>query len=439
MPRKMLMTWDGSPNFRWAKMYRGTTYRVSCDELRMPRDKEQSYQAANEWWEQKQAELGPKSAPKKIRPEFVSPVGQMAAFETLTRTNLATADAATMQELFNALGGKLDFAELQARMNAAADEIIEAKPIAKNSTIKHQLDRYLAFERARGIKPKSFSEVEDFLEKFVATDFFNGSRSVSTINEHTISTAFAWLGEQAAWNGETRNKAMGFFRRFVGWLASERLIDEPRNLRLKTMRFKVKAKAIKTYEGVAATIQGLPDNLALYALLGLNCGMTAADMGALTWEQIDPKKRTLTRKRVKTEDQENVPTVTYKLWPETLAALLATPRRTGLVFLTKTGKPLHQAWFDAEGKAKHKDLFGAYWKKHEPKPTIPLGKFRSIAATQFKKSIKYRGFADYFLGHAAGSMADKHYAAEANKPFFEALDFIHSQLFPKKKNGKNAK
>ena len=54
MGRKYLMSWDGSPNFRWVKMYRGVRYRVSCADLGLAEQlwtKEDSYQLANQWWQ----------------------------------------------------------------------------------------------------------------------------------------------------------------------------------------------------------------------------------------------------------------------------------------------------------------------------------------------------------------------------------------------------
>ena len=57
MPRKYLMSWEAHPQYRWIKMYKGKRYRVSCDELKRPRTKEESYLAANDWWERQLAKL----------------------------------------------------------------------------------------------------------------------------------------------------------------------------------------------------------------------------------------------------------------------------------------------------------------------------------------------------------------------------------------------
>jgi len=201
-----------------------------------------------------------------------------------------------------------------------------------------------------------------------------------------------------------------------------------RNLKARSQRFKVADKAIKTFSGVATTINSLPDPQKLWALLGLNCGMTNADLGEMTWDMIELKSGILTRKRVKTKDVKNVPIVRYKLWKETLDLLKALPGRQGLVFTT-AGKNSQMYTTRFEGdKAKKKDLFSTYWQRLEPKPSIPLAKFRSVAATTLKTKGIYRGFVKMFLGHVADELADKHYAAESDEPFFEALDFIRESL-----------
>jgi len=50
MGRKLLMTWDGSPNYRWRKMFKNKIFTITCAELNAPRTLVGSYQAANSWW-----------------------------------------------------------------------------------------------------------------------------------------------------------------------------------------------------------------------------------------------------------------------------------------------------------------------------------------------------------------------------------------------------
>lgn len=77
--------------------------------------------------------------------------------------------------------------------------------------------------------------------------------------------------------------------------------------------------AIKTYPS-AMVLADLPSRqIEMWALLGLNCGMTNSDIGSLKCNRI--VHGYLNRKRVKTEGVENAPTVTCKLWTETCELL----------------------------------------------------------------------------------------------------------------------
>jgi hypothetical protein len=105
--------------------------------------------------------------------------------------------------------------------------------------------------------------------------------------------------------------------------------------------FKVPHKAISSWplDTVKSAIKNLPDRLRLYAFLGLNAGMTNVDIGALRKDMVGAGY--LTRRRVKTGGNENVPTVMYELWPET-AALLDAFKSThdDLWLVSDAGTPL---------------------------------------------------------------------------------------------------
>ena len=70
-----------------------------------------------------------------------------------------------------------------------------------------------------------------------------------------------------------------------------------------------------------------PDRTKLYILLMLNCGMTQKDIADLAVTEVNWEEGRIKRKRSKTGDCENVPTVNYKLWPETLRLLRQERRR----------------------------------------------------------------------------------------------------------------
>ena len=171
-------------------------------------------------------------------------------------------------------------------------------------------------------------------------------------------------------------------------------------------------------------IRKLQDRTALYALLGLNCGMTNADIGAL--KQSAVKGGYLTRKRVKTENQDNVPVVSYKLWQET-ERLLNQFRSTHpeLWLVSNVGTPLWSGRIE-NGCVKEKDLIAKAWQK--AKCPIKLKEFRSISATTLENHMEFGRYVSYFLGHSPRTLKDKHYAAPSQTLFDDAIAWLAKEF-----------
>lgn len=433
MPRNSVMSWEGEPHCRWVKMFKGSRYKVTCNELGTPRTKEASYQAANEWWQKTLATIAPTA---KLPRAIVNQEGirdwylqngdnELAIKQQSLVDDLASRVSAGEQ--LNKIDDPLQILSAEARA-VWQDRLSQTKKIPTDKNITRNLEKFLQSKKDFGISPTSYKELDESLHNLLSAGFMPAS--VDLITAETVDGCYEYLASHE-WAASTKNKRMGFFRAFVEWLyASELLENRPRNL--DTKRFKVHLQAIRKFENVKNILEELPENFRLWGLMGLNCGMTAADLGGLSWDMIDLTKWTLTRKRVKTKDQKNVPTVCYKLWPETIAELKKIPHRTGIVFQTREGKPLYSTSYNAAGKALKKDLFSTYWQRSDPKPSIPLGKFRSIGSTQLKKpGSSYRWAVEIFLGHAPSTMESKRYSAEDDEPFFEATDFIRQQIFGK--------
>src|SRR5207253_741547 len=86
----------------------------------------------------------------------------------------------------------------------------------------------------------------------------------------------------------------------------------------------------------------------------------------------------------------------------------------------------------ANGKMKSKDSIKALFQKLQEKVGISgahqgLKVFRKTSATKLKADSRYRGLVSYFLGHAAESVADKHYAAESQALMNEAVAWLGQQ------------
>ncbi len=56
MARKQLMTWVVGQR-RWIKKHKGKMYAVSCKQLGRPDTKDESRDAANDWWQTREKEI----------------------------------------------------------------------------------------------------------------------------------------------------------------------------------------------------------------------------------------------------------------------------------------------------------------------------------------------------------------------------------------------
>ncbi len=462
MPRKCLMSWEGPPACRWIKMYKGRRYRVSCDDLHTPKTKDGSYQAANNWWLVKRAELATATVELeqqelldtlKLKMDYAankSP-GLLQNLQMTKDTVLAEVPGEIVIDDAEAVAENLKIAELLGvtvppdldpafMQHLFGDRRLWQERLSKHQltetekTLGHQLDKFLEELRTQQA-PKTHIEIRHYLRGLLGTEVWAAQTNIETIDEKTVTRHYAHLIAMDL-APVSHNKYLGFFRRFVNWMyASAAIPREPLNLKFKSHRKAKVHKAIKRYDNVPAIVQSLPEDFRLWALLGLNCGMTNRDFGSITWDadidgfpQIDQERWILTRRRGKTGHLPQSPTVRYKLWPETIEALERLPTRTGLLFTSKSGGPMYRTFYRENGTPGKMDLFADRWNDLKTKPPITLGKFRSVGATALNTDKLFRSYKEYFLANAPGGTTNQHYAAEDDKPFFEALEHIRTTL-----------
>ncbi len=414
MPRNYLMNWDGEPNFRWRKMYKGLKYVVTCEELQaMVWTKEASGKLADDWWREKQAEIDGVNVERERRAQAL----------------LEEREWFRSQPIQDVLRRAFDVNELVCRVEDGEDPAdmpeIDAVVPAVDNTLKTAAEAWLTLIQGE-IKPLSYREIRSFIRSLYTVPALRGV-DAKDINESVVEKAYLWL-KALDIEANTKKKRWGIFCRFVKYLWSKRLCELPRNL--ETLAFKSQVKAIKVHplETVRAVLGDLKSRLQLYALLGLNCGMTSADIGQLTKDMVDIKMGTLTRKRVKTASHENVPTVTYTLWPETLALLSEHwSSHPTLALVSEDGTALWETRQEGD-KTPVKDLIYQQFKR--AKVSITIKEFRSIAATEIEKHDSYGRYVPHFLGHSPKTVADKHYRAPSEELFAEILNWLHGRLWP---------
>jgi integrase len=374
-------------------MYKGTRYRVTCDELQASRTKEDSIAKANAWWDRKFREIAGNTT--DLAEQLAQPKPMIVA------PNLLTLPSGPMSP-------------------EEAANLLTPKPANPDRSVKACGQAFLEIVRGN-VRPMSYRELKWYIEQLPDQD-----ADVSIYDEARIEKMYLSL-RNGPLSASRRKKLWGFLKRFLHYLWSLRLIELPRNLNSHT--FTVHPQKIKTYTivQVRKTLDRLQPRQRLYGLLVLNCGCNNVDIGSLRKDQVDLEAGTLTRRRVKTGDKPNVPTVTYKLWPRTLSLLKKCwSDHAELVLTSRDNTPLWTASVEGD-RTPRKDLVLKQWRK--TKSAISLRELRSVAATLLEDHPVYGRYTHYYLGHAPRSVADKHYVVPSQERFDDAMTWLHAQIF----------
>jgi hypothetical protein len=133
------------------------------------------------------------------------------------------------------------------------------------------------------------------------------------------------------------------------------------------------------------------------------------------------------RKRSKTADHANVPTVEYPLWPRTFELLREYRSGRERVLQTEKGNP----WVRTELKdgrlVKADNIAAVYaWQKTARFKGFakPLKLVRKTAASLLDSHPEYGRYAELFLGHAPKTVAGRHYVRPSQERFDEAVMWL---------------
>ena len=229
-------------------------------------------------------------------------------------------------------------------------------------------------------------------------------------------------------------------KQFVRWAWEEELVALPRILQSREFTIALPERKIETFtdDEVKRILDASSDSTRLYILLMLNCGMTQGDVADLLQKEVDWNSGRVTRKRSKTRKNENVPEVSYPLWPATFDLLKAHRSEHPTLALTnRKGEPLKVETL-VNGKVKKIDnVRSAYnrviTKLAEDKadPIVidkPLKLFRKTAATKLGNHPEFGRFGQHFLGQAPATVADKFYIVPSRQQFDEAVTWLGGQF-----------
>jgi integrase len=426
MPASFDLTWDGT-NKRWRIMHKGQRYVVSCRQLGTPPTKEASYVAANEWWKQKLAEI--ESDPRRldrIRQDLDSQTGWMERIGDVTQKMVEA-----QRELLAKPASEWTIDDV-ASLIVPTPELGDSKSTPAELTVSFQVGKYLALEQSR-VNAKQVSMHEYDLVRLCLNYFLNWIKPTTPIKAIDPDR---WEDYWTHLMGldcstEYKKKRMRYARNFVTWLASKALIPLPPNLISRKYKFGSTSKSIPTFtvDEIRTLLDASKGQLTLHLLLMANCGFTQQDVSDLSQDEVDWKAGTITRKRSKTRNHEDCPTVTYRLWPRTFALLEQNRQTSGdLVLRTKSGQP----WLTkrlTEGKFNRTDNTKSVYRHLQSQSGIskPIKLLRKTSASLLDTHPSYGRYAGYFLAHSPTTIRDKSYVTPSQDQFDAALAWLGAQ------------
>ena len=211
------------------------------------------------------------------------------------------------------------------------------------------------------------------------------------------------------WSRATAGHCMTTVKSFVRWLWQiEAIPTLPRVLDGKSTVLTISKPSPKivtfTKDEITSLLGGASDRTKLYVLLMLNTAATQKDLADLHVSEVDWNKGRIIRKRSKTADCKNVPTVSYKLWPETLR-LLEQERAAGskdLVLRNTKGNPIWSEQITKDGKYKKNDNVRNAFERLRKDIGIakPLKSLKKTSASLLRNNRDFSGLEGIFLGHA---------------------------------------
>ena len=311
----------------------------------------------------------------------------------------------------------------------------------KVATVAQGVAEYLATRRAAVVMGRIKSSTIDGIvlglgrfERWVGA-----LTPIASIDEATLTGFYNHLAGEIEAGRVALGTAKNTMLNTKAWVRKQweaRRIELPRNLGSRDLCIRVDRKAITVLDvaTVRRMYEAAPPMLKLCILLSLNCGFNQVDISNLRHAEVDWTAGTITRKRSKTADHADTPTVRWRLWPITLK-LLKEHRmpHPELVLLSPKGRPLIHG-----SGLRRWDRIAFAWKQTRKKLGLLRAEYRQLrrtAATMLGSHPTYGRYAQYFLCHARSNVADAHYVKPDQASFDGALAWLEQQFFPEEVNG----
>lgn len=330
-------------------------------------------------------------------------------------------------------------------------DVDQAVADESSTTIGGTIEEYLAAFRAQvKVGNRSHGRYEPLrihLKKFrewapPSSPIVTGQLPIDAVSSALLTAWHTHLINQIAEDrisAQYAHDLLGSVKQWVRWSWEQELCGLPRNFNSKLLSIAIPPKTVRhfTADEIERLLNAATDRTKLLILLALNIGGTAKDLSDLSRDEVDLRAGAVTRRRSKTGHHAGVPTVTYRLWPETLRLLKkhrsqSEPR----VLLTDKGNPLVHEEMRGEKSVKSDSVRLAFNRAKSAANKQAADNQRKITRTF--KTLRATGanmidhgphkVADLYLAHSPRSVKDRHYTSADQEELDRALFWLGKQL-----------
>ena len=326
-------------------------------------------------------------------------------------------------------------------------------PVPQDRTIQGQIEVYLETQatkvRAAKLTAKRYDNVKYMFK--IIQEQLGPSKPVATISEKDFTDFHGFLMKKLVERHKDPQGKAGYcddygrgilsrFKAFVKHLHVSRLLDHlPRNFDTLSIEVDEKPKQKMTDDEIKAILNGVTsttNQMRLHVLLMLNCGYRAMDIATLRVGEIRDGR--IIRKRHKTKDEKNTPTVNYKLWNETRSLLdrwVVGKEDKDIALRTKSGGLWAYSTLDEHdeglpGTKQTDNVATNYNRKVQEGLGIrkPYSLLRKTASSKLDEHGEFGRYAEHFLGERPSSVTSKNYVTPSQDRFDAAVSWLGEQF-----------
>jgi integrase len=314
---------------------------------------------------------------------------------------------------------------LTSLANAALAEQLPLEPVETESKLSYWRDKWLTYKRSE-VKPSSYTPLPIHLARF--EQHVGNDIDVATINEETVESFKLYLARLVK-DGEisqtyAKNICNATVKPFLHYLAKHRKISLPNNLEDLGFSVVKKKPVLIPLDVCRRLLSESEGRLRAWLLLMFNCAYYQSDLSDLKPSEVEWKAGRITRKRSKEKDEENVPEVCYRLWPESFQALKEWGNNKGDRVFTDNGKPLIRGRSDIVARefAKLREKLGV--------DEVKLKQIRKTTTNILNGNTAYGAYVRYFGGWSPMGVADINYLVPPQPVMDEMSEYLRQQLLP---------